>query len=224
MNFNFLRSGIVAAAILAVPFTALAADLPAPSYKAPAYVSPSFSWSGFYIGVNAGYAFGNSHWEVPVADPTPRGGLFGGTIGYNYQTGTWVWGLEGDIAYSTAKGSTACGATTCETALTWLGTARGRLGYAGWTNFLPYITGGAAFGNVKATNSVFGSASSTRIGYTVGLGVEYALFSNWSVKAEYLYVDLGKFNCGTSCGGPAATTDNVSYKTNIVRAGLNYRF
>ena len=224
MTFNFLRSGIVAAAILAMPFTAQAADLPAPSYKAPAYVSPSFSWSGFYIGVNAGYGFGNSHWEVPVVDLSPRGGLFGGTIGYNYQTGTWVWGLEGDIAYSSIKGSSTCGAATCETANSWLGTARGRLGYAGWTNFLPYITGGAAFGNIKATHSVFGSANQTKVGYTIGLGVEYALFSNWSIKAEYLFADLGKFNCGASCGGPAVTNDNVSFKANIIRAGLNYRF
>jgi outer membrane immunogenic protein len=120
------------------------------------------------------------------------------------------------------KGSTACGAGTCETSNTWLGTARARLGYAGWTNFLPYITGGAAFGNIKATNSAIGTTgSATKLGLTVGLGVEYMLFRNWSIKAEYLYVDLGKFDCGSTCG---ATSDNVSFKANVVRAGLNYRF
>jgi outer membrane immunogenic protein len=222
MNLKMIRSGIVAAALAVAPFAAQAADLPAPSYKAPAYVSPSvFSWSGFYVGLNLGYAFGNSHWDNPIVDLTPRGAVVGGTVGYNLQTGSWVWGLEGDLDYSAAKGSAACGGGTCETAMTWLGTARGRLGYGGWSNWLPYVTGGLAFGGVKATNSAVGSTSTTRLGWTIGAGLEYALFSNWSVKAEYLYVDLGKFNC-TNCS--ATGVDNVTYHTSIVRAGLNYRF
>ena len=100
---------------------------------------------------------------------------------------------------------------------------RSRLGYAGWNNFLPYLTGGAGIGNIKAT-SPFGDASKTQIGWTLGAGLEYAMWSNWSVKLEYLYVDLGKFDCGVSCSGVAGSTDNVSFNANIVRAGLNYRF
>jgi len=99
--------------------------------------------------------------------------------------------------------------------------SRARLGYAGWSNFLPYLTGGTTFGNIKATNSALSSASATKVGWTIGFGLEYMLFSNWSVKAEYLYADLGKFDCGLPC---SAEPDNFSFKANIIRAGLNYRF
>jgi outer membrane immunogenic protein len=219
---NFLiRTGFVGAALLLSPLAALAADLPA--YKAPAYTAPvSYAnWSGFYVGLNAGYGFGKSDWDVPAVSTDPKGALFGGTFGYNFQTGTWVWGAEGDIDFSTMKGSVACGAGTCETKNSWLGTARARLGYGGWTNWLPYVTGGLGVGNVKASNSLASDASKTMLGWTAGAGLEYAMFSSWSVKLEYLYVDLGKFDCGISCG---AVTDDVSFKANIVRAGLNYRF
>jgi outer membrane immunogenic protein len=119
------------------------------------------------------------------------------------------------------KGSTDCPPGTCETKNDWLGTARGRIGYAGWNNWLPYLTAGAALGDIKATSPI-GSANKMKVGWTAGLGVEYALWTNWSVKAEYLYVDLGKFDCGVSCSGVG--TDNVSFKANLARVGLNYRF
>ncbi|HEX3710984.1 MAG TPA: outer membrane protein [Pseudolabrys sp.] len=219
---NFLiRTGLAGAALLLAPLAVQAADLPA--YKAPAYSAPAAyaNWSGFYVGLNGGYGFGKSDWDFPAVSLSPKGGLFGGTVGYNFQTGIWVWGAEGDIDYSTMKGSAACGAGTCETKNAWLGTARARLGYGGWNNWLPYITGGLGVGDVKATNSLTGDANKTMLGWTAGAGVEYALFSSWSVKLEYLYVDLGKFDCGSACG---AASDDVSFKTNIVRAGLNYRF
>jgi outer membrane immunogenic protein len=145
----------------------------------------------------------------------------GGTLGYNFQTGLWVWGVEGDFDFSTMKGSADCAPGTCETKNDWLGTARGRIGYAGWNNWLPYLTAGAALGDIKATSPI-GSANKMKVGWTAGLGVEYALWTNWSVKAEYLYVDLGKFDCGVSCSGVG--TDNVSFKANLARVGLNYRF
>jgi outer membrane immunogenic protein len=222
MTSKLIRTGFAITALVAATLTANAADLRTPSYKAPSYVAPSYgNWSGFYLGVNFGYGFGKSNWDVPVVSPSPKGALFGVTAGYNLQTGTWVWGLEGDIDWSGVKDSVACGAGNCETSNTWLSTARARIGYAGWNNFMPYLTGGAAFGNVKATNSAVGSASSTRLGYALGAGFEYALWSNWSVKLEYLYADLGKFDCAASCG---AAIDNVSFKTNLIRAGVNYRF
>ena len=224
MMTKMIRTGIAAAALLAAPIAAQAADMSQPSYKAPAYSAPSYvNWSGLYVGLNGGYGFGNSTWDVPAVTPTPKGALFGATLGYNLQTGVWVWGAEGDFDISTMKGSTGCGfgAATCETKDSWLATARLRLGYAGWNNWLPYITGGAAGGDIKATNSALSSANKTKIGYTLGAGVEYAIWSNWSVKGEYLYVDLGKFDCGIACG---AATDNVSLKANVVRAGINYRF
>ena len=222
MKTKLILAGI--AALLTAPFAAHGADLPQP-YKAPAYVAPAVpSWSGFYIGINGGYGWGTSDWDHPAGlGLKPAGGLAGGTIGYNFQTGSWVWGIEADFDWSGMKDSKACGLGTCETKNDWLGTARGRIGYAGWNNWLPYITGGAAFGDVKADNSLSGStASKTQLGWTAGLGVEYALRANWSVKVEYLYADLGKFDCGTSCS--VVTPDDVSFKTNIVRAGVNYRF
>lgn len=215
------RTGLAAAAVLLAPLAAHAADLPRGPYKAPAYVAPVYAnWTGFYAGVNVGYGFGKSNWDFPAVSPSPKGVLAGITLGYNFQTGVWVWGLEADVDYSGMKGSADCFGGTCETKNSWLGTARGRIGYAGWNNFLPYLTGGAAFGDIKAS-SPFGSATKTKVGWTAGAGMEYAMWSNWSVKLEYLYVDLGKMDCGISCG---AASDNVSFKANTVKAGLNYRF
>ncbi|HEY5216550.1 MAG TPA: outer membrane protein [Pseudolabrys sp.] len=224
MMTRTIRTGIAAAALLLAPIAAQAADLRQPSYKSPAYVAPAYaSWTGFYVGLNAGYGFGKSNWDFPASTNSPKGVLAGGTIGYNFQTGTWVWGVEGDFDYSGMKGTSDCApGVTCETKNSWLGTARARLGYAGWNNWLPYITGGLAMGDIKATNSARTSANKTKMGYTLGAGVEYAMWSNWSVKLEYLYVDLGKFDCGIACS--TTVPDNVSFKANIVRAGLNYRF
>jgi len=224
MTSKLLRTGIAAAALLCAGAAAQAADLPQPSYKAPAYSSPAYAnWTGFYIGVNAGYGFGKSNWDIPALSPSPKGFVGGGTIGYNLQTGTWLWGLEADFDMSTMKGSADCAPGTCETKNSWLATGRGRIGYAGWNNWLPYITAGAAMGDIKATSPV-GNASKTKLGWTAGLGLEYAFMSNWSAKIEYLYVDLGKFDCGIACGAAVGVTDNVSFKANLVRAGLNYRF
>ncbi len=211
MTSKLIRSGLLVAALLAAPFAANAADLPAPSYKAPAYVAPVQTWSGFYVGLNAGYAFGSTDIGA-VSGPEPSGFLVGGTIGYNLQTGSWVWGIEGDIAWANVDDTV--GALTTE--MTWFGTARGRIGYSGWSSMMPYITAGAAFANIKNTVGAV-NESETQIGWTAGLGLEYMMWSNWSVKFEYLYADLGSVAC-TICGG------NVDYTSHIVRAGLNYRF
>ncbi|MGI8526760.1 MAG: outer membrane beta-barrel protein [Pseudolabrys sp.] len=204
-----------------------AADLPRPAYKAapPLYAAP-FSWSGFYIGLNGGYGWGKSSWSNVLGttgDFNVKGFVGGGTLGYNLQTGVYVFGLEGDIDYSAIKGTAdaSCGAGSCDTRNTWLGTARGRVGYA-WDRWLPFITGGAAFGGIRMTPLAGGtSESQTRVGWTLGGGVEYAFMNSWSAKLEYLYVDLGKTSCGaTTCG---LDTD-VEFRTSIIRAGLNYRF
>jgi outer membrane immunogenic protein len=217
--------GLLVAAMATPSF---AADLPRPSYKAPIYSVPGFSWTGFYAGINAGYGWAKSDWSsaITTGSTKPKGVLAGLTLGYNLQTGSWVWGLEGDIDYSGMKGSDAsgtgaCAAPGCETKNTWFGTARGRLGYAGWDRWLPYITGGAAFGDVKMTSAATTSETKTKFGYTLGAGVEYALMTNWSAKIEYLYADLGKSTCAAATCG--VDTD-VTYKANLVRVGLNYRF
>src|SRR4051812_5549720 len=227
MKSKLILAGMAIASLFAAPLAANAADLGVrPAYKAPAYVAPAvFSWSGFYIGVNGGYAFGTSGWSgaVPVS-LDPQGWLFGPTIGYNLQTGSWVWGVEADWDWSSQKQSKGCGGgATCTMDDRWFATARGRVGYAGWSNMMPYFTAGAAFANVRAENSAgAGATTDTRWGWTAGVGLEYALWTSWSVKVEYLYADLGKFGCPTCVPGPGE--DMVTFKNNIVRAGINYRF
>lgn len=218
-------AGLMAAAVASPSF---AADLPRPAYKAPLYVAP-FSWTGVYIGINGGYGWGKSNWRdittgTTTGDFNTTGGLVGGTIGYNLQAGMWVLGLEGDVDASWIKGTNTANCLTpgCETRNRWLATGRGRIGYA-WDRFLPYFTGGAAFGDIRMNTPVSTSQTTTKVGWTVGGGFEYAFMGPWSAKIEYLYVDLGKGKCDAgTCGG----TDNyeASFKANIVRAGLNYRF
>jgi outer membrane immunogenic protein len=223
MKRNMIRAGIAVAALLVAPIAARAADFPRSSYKAPEYVAP-FSWTGFYVGLNAGYGWGNSNWSGSGDDfqVAPKGFMGGGTLGYNWQTGAFVLGLEGDIDYMNLKGtapSEFC--ATCTFKDTWLGTLRGRVGYS-FDRWLPYLTAGAAYGNVyMATNN--GSATGTKQGWTAGAGVEYAFAGAWSAKLEYLYVDLGSVTCAQAACG-FATDESVSFKANIVRAGVNYRF
>ena len=102
-----------------------------------------------------------------------------------------MFGLEGDIDWSNIRGSAACGGLSCETRNNWLGTARGRLGYAA-DRFMPYVTGGAAFGDIKTSVAGVGDASTTKAGWTLGGGVEAAIAGPWTAKIEYLYVDLGR--------------------------------
>ena len=217
-------AGLMAAAWAA---PSLGADLPRPAYKAPVYVAPGFSWTGFYVGINGGYGWAKSSWSSAVTsgDVSPKGWLIGGTLGYNMQTGNFVWGLEGDIDLSTIKGSTSggtgvCATPGCESRNRWFGTARGRIGYA-FDRWLPSLTGGAAFGDVKMSPNTGLSETKTKIGWTAGAGIEWAFMTNWSTKIEYLYADLGKSTCSAaSCG---VDTD-VTWKANIVRLGVNYRF
>jgi outer membrane immunogenic protein len=195
-----------------------------PAYKAPMWVAP-FSWSGFYAGINGGYGFGTSDWTgaATAGSAKPKGALAGVTLGYNLQTGVWVWGVEGDFDGSwmknTGSGTGVCAGIGCEINNTWLGTTRLRVGYA-WDRWLPYLTGGAAFGNIKMTPNTGLSESKTKVGWTAGAGVEWAFAGTWSAKFEYLYVDLGKATCGAAC---VLSTD-VSFKASVVRLGVNYRF
>ena len=125
--------------------------------------------------------------------------MVGGTAGYNWQAlgSPWVFGLEGDIDWTNIKGTFANAAcpTGCETKNNWLGTARGRVGYA-WDRVMPYVTGGLAVGDIKANQAGFAGVSDTNAGWTAGAGIEAALAGNWTAKLEYLHVDLGNVNCG----------------------------
>lgn len=219
-------AGLLAAA-MALP--SFAADMPGTFIQpaAGSYVAP-FGWTGLYIGVNGGYGFGSSNWtnqQGTTGDFDINGAIAGGTIGYNLQTGVWVWGLEADLDYSWMKGSDSsgtgvCAGVGCETKNTYLATGRGRIGYA-FDRWLPYVTGGAAYGGIKMTPNTGLTETKSRLGWTLGGGVEYAFLGAWSAKLEYLYVDLGKSTC--SAGTCGIDTD-VKFKESIVRAGLNYRF
>ena len=215
----FATIGLLGLAVTSVA----AADLPRamPPTKAPAFLPAVYSWNGFYLGINGGGAWGHSHWDNGVGGTDMSGGLAGVTAGYNWQTGNWVFGLETDIDWSSIKGSFTNAACPfgCETKNDWLGTARGRIGWA-FNRWLPYVTGGAAFGNIKGTSGAI-STTKTNIGWAAGAGLEYAFLGAWSAKIEYNYVDLGKVTCGV--GTCIADTD-VKFKANIVKLGVNYRF
>lgn len=185
--------------------------------KAVPYVQ-MYNWTGAYVGINGGIGWGRSNFSAPVAtgDFNTSGGMVGGTVGYNWQAGQAVFGLEGDLDWANVRGSSACGAgLSCETRNNWLGTARGRVGYA-FDRIMPYVTGGLAVGGVKNSITGSGENSTTKAGYALGGGVEAAIAGPWTAKVEYLYTDLGRTS--------APLGADVSSKSNTVRAGLNYRF
>ncbi|APF39093.1 porin family protein [Chelatococcus daeguensis] len=223
---KILLAGVAAAGLIASGAAAFAADLPSRNVApvAPAPVVPIFTWTGFYVGVNAGYGWGEFSKAAGFDDPD--GFVGGGQIGYNYQIGQFVVGLETDIQYADLKGKTA--ATTFANGnigtgrgeVEYFGTVRARVG-AAFDRALIYVTGGLAYGETKfsgidATAGLAFSKSETNVGWTLGAGLEYAFTNNITAKAEYLYVDLG---------------DNRYYGANkaetqfsVVRAGLNYKF
>ena len=180
-----------------------------------------------YVGINAGYAYGRSNWTdtvslVSTGNFNVTGSQAGGTLGYNMQAGNIVFGLETDLDWSGVKGSTMTNCLlTCETKNTWLGTACGRIGYA-FDSFLPFFGGGMAYGGLRSPTAPAARPPPPRsAGRLVG-GVEYAFVGGWSAKLEYIYVDLGKASCNTTCTG--GNPFDVKFNANIMRAGLNYKF
>lgn len=224
MGMKKLLAGCLAACLLFAAHGAGAADLSlAQLYKAPpSPAAQAYNWTGFYFGVNGGGGWGHSFWSANTTGLGLSGGQVGGTLGYNKQFGNVVFGVEGDGDWSRFNGSrtTAGCPTGCSTSDNWLSTVRGRVGYS-VDRFMPYITGGLAVGDISAAAPGVGGGSATNAGWALGAGLEYALPGNWSVKAEYLRVDLGRFNC-TGCS--AVPPDNVSLQENVFRAGVNYRF
>ncbi len=199
-----LLAGLVTAGALALP--AAAADVNA-NYGygyAPAAATP-MSWTGFFIGANAGYSWGTAGAYSP-------GGFLGGLqAGYNWQFAgsPFVVGIESDFDW----GGISDGPYT----LSYLGMIRARVGFA-FERILAYGTLGFAYGSGQY--EVFGlSNSQTQTGWTIGLGAEFALDRNWSVRGEYAYVDLGSSNYN-SLTGPAS----LGFDGNILRGGVNYRF
>ena len=167
---------MTAIALVAVATQAAnAADMPARKALPPQAVKapppPIFNWSGFYVGAHAGYGWGDSNFDAAAAGTSfdANGWLFGALAGVNYQVGQTVFGVETDINWSDFGGSGVCGGLACQTEVPWFGTLRGRLGYAA-DRFMPYITGGLAYGKVEASIPAVGGDSETRLGWTAGVG------------------------------------------------------
>lgn len=231
--------------------SAAAADLP---LKAPP-LRPVVTWAGFYGGFNAGYSYGNDPYRsgIPGLESftttlaAPSGGLFGGQIGYNWQFGKVVFGLEGDGQWAGQRG-TGCGGPECALnsvpesgaflttdRIDWFATARARLGWAN-ERYLLYVTGGAASAGIRRTDAAnidFVDASldhrATLTGSAIGVGAEVAVWDNWSVKIEYLHLDFGRLTTRsflTGAGPGVAFANDVttvgSVRDNIIRVGLNY--
>ena len=193
-------------AVAAVSGPAMAADLgrPAPYYSQPASY---YNWSGFYAGVNAGYEWGH----VTSSSIDPNGIAGGGQIGYNWQSGQFVFGAETDIQASGADDTFA----PWKFSNPWFGTLRGRAGFA-MNNILLYGTAGLAYGGL--TGQLNGlEENKTLVGWTGGVGVEVGLTPRWSAKAEYLYMDLGD-------RAYTITGVNNGLQSNILRLGINYHF
>ncbi len=206
--------------------SALAADM---AVKARPMAPPPPTWTGTYIGINGGYAWGTSDHTntagVTTGDFDLRGGLAGVTYGGNWQMGHAVLGFESDFDWAHIDGSTAaaaCAPLSCYTNNKWLSTERMRAGwdFNGW---LLYGTLGAAFARTEAgvtgcpfAAGVLGCGTRTRAGWTGGVGVETMFWRNWSAKIEYLHYDLG---------------DSINYASvsvrdrgDLIRAGINYHF
>jgi outer membrane immunogenic protein len=212
----------LAAATFALGITAAsAADLgQRPVYKAqPAPVMAAYNWSGFYVGGHVGYAWASEDVSSTLTGLSggtdPSGFLGGAQVGFNWQTGAFVFGVEGDWSWTNADGSTAI-PVAVTSQHNWYATATARVGYA-VDNWLWYVKGGAAW--LDADYTVAGlQVGDTRTGWTVGTGIEWALSPNWSVKLEYNYLNFGSESIAAPIGVDADT------QVSLVKLGLNYRF
>jgi outer membrane immunogenic protein len=228
--------GAIAALVLA-PTAVSAADLPMKAAPIPVAI---YDWTGFYIGVAGGGSLGTSNHIDPFGDAYTRGynvkgGLVGGTVGYNWQMSSFVFGLEGDASWVSEIGTNPDNgpfagnpAFASSTKENWLVTARARFGYA-VNNLLFYGTGGYAGAGVTAsvkdaaTTALIVSSSGTRSGWTAGGGFEWGFAPNWSAKFEWLYMKFDSKGFNT-LGLVDGDRGSVPLDDNVVRAGINYRF
>lgn len=209
----------LAGALSAAALPAVAADYP---LKAPP--PPIWTWTGFYVGVQAGGGWGSTQTLFLGIPATGQfqgsGGVAGGTLGANWQSpGTpWVFGIEGDFSWSSIKPTVAFLGLPASNQMDWFATVRGRLGYANGP-LLFYVTGGVAFAQFNPILTAVFNLNYNDTGWAVGGGLEGALGGGWSLKAEYLYLDFG--------GSPTfffGLLNQGYYYAHIVRAGINYKF
>lgn len=243
-----MKKLVLAASILAISaVSASAADM-APRYaKAPPPVAAAvMTWTGFYVGLQGGGGWGDSDETFFLAPNTPAfvgtqsydtsGGFVGGVVGYNWQSGAFVLGIEGDYHWADINGRSSVInigppnlLDTYYTQLRGFGDIKGRLGYAAGPALF-FVSGGAAVGDIRhrydaALNG--GAANTfvqdtTRWGWTVGAGLEYMFAPNWSAKLEYNYIDLGKSTIQYS--PVVANRSEWDDTFHTVKAGINYHF
>jgi outer membrane immunogenic protein len=280
---------LATASLLAIGSVAMAADLPSAKGPPPAPIAyvPAFTWTGFYVGLNAGYSWNNNDLTYGFqtfdwwtgdniwtgyprsADVSSNGFTGGAQAGYNYQFGAFVVGVEADIQYVDGQktwnyansgtfttgpldGESYALGLTAKSGIDWLGTVRARVGYAA-DRFLIYATGGLAYGNSDSSATIIGTTSGvtdhpfgtkyyfanwngnnsdTKVGYAVGGGVEYAFTNNWTVRAEYLYYNLGSdtyqplgyWDQGTGTVGNRVPSIKSEINGSLLRLGVNYKF
>jgi outer membrane immunogenic protein len=225
---------LAGAALAALATNVQAADLGSPRGAVPAVVVAAMSnWTGFYLGAQIGYGWGPAH-QFGFGGQSPsfnmKGVVGGITAGYNYQISNVVLGIEGDLSLSSMKSQFSstfnwgCGfANGCTDEIRWFGTVRGRLGLA-VDRFMIFATGGLAVAGLRDQIAApvgcdFGfCGTSTKLGWTVGAGVEAMIAPNWTAKAEYLYMNFGNTSHGTVTGFGA------NHQAHIVRVGVNYLF
>jgi outer membrane immunogenic protein len=240
----------VSLGVLGLMSPALAADLAAYT-KAPALASPVYDWSGFYVGAFGGGGFGNHNVNNALGTASPfanftgnyssQGGLAGGEAGFNWQSGSYVLGIEADGFWSGIRGSSAdaiSGAiaaggaplitSTDEDNLRWGGTLRARGGFT-VDRWLMFFTGGWAFGDIVHTNTD-PAAGRDRFtvhanGLTAGGGIAYAVTNNLIGKVEYRYYN---FNTYSRAGSPLTANGQLPYTVestySVVTVGLDYKF
>jgi outer membrane immunogenic protein len=256
MNSNALRLLASAAIGLGAVQIASAADLPVKALLSPA---PVYTWTGFYVGAHVGAGWGTTESTLTSATAGPpvvapavtiplnfpfsqnsrSGFLGGGQVGYNYQSGWVVFGVQGDIAALDVKGTTPCIVIlSCTSKSDWLATVSGRIGGVVADRTLLYVKGGGAW--LDTTHSVnlpgiggglnngrqLTSVTSTAWGWLLGMGVEYMFTRNWSGFLEYNYIDFDtkneRFTFATIPG--LAINADLKNKLSIAKAGVNYRF
>jgi len=235
MNKLLLVTASLVALGAAAP--AVAADLAARPYtKAPPMVQAAYDWSGFYIGLNGGGGTSHKCWDLVGVGAEgchdASGGTVGGQVGYRWQTGPVVFGLEAQGNWADFSGDNISAVTgdRNRTRIDAFGLFTGQVGYA-FSNALLYVKGGAAVVNDKYSvfgvpgDALLGSANETRWGGTVGVGAEYAFAPNWSLGLEYDHMFLGTQTIAfTTPVGGAFGSDNIRQDVDIFTARVNYRF
>src|ERR1700758_1274475 len=227
-----MKKLVLAASVLVLGTAAAsAADLAPRYYKAPPPVlSPMYDWSGFYAGINGGWGTSHNCWTrtatagaaiLPVSEGChdASGGTVGGQIGYRWQAGPWVFGLEAQGNWADFSGSNTSllfgGLATNRTKIDAFGLFTGQVGYA-WHNVLAYVQGGAAVTDTRfdGLSTIGGfvtdtAGSNTKWGGTVGAGIEYGFAPNWSAAVEYDHLFMGSDNYAFNTAGLATRHESI---------------